>query len=604
VAPDDLPVLPLADAPIVPPATRRPRPVRFPCFVSKDPDRLLKGLWDADLSDDGLRLSRPRNPEVWIPVGRGTARYLGGNQLAVRVRGREITLTIVRNGIDQVRLARDVAAFLNNERDPLDPEAYHIRRLIYVASLAPLGATVLALILHVYSTGAGVCGWLVLGVGTALLSLALLRRGAWSVRGRLIASVFPSLLAFAILGIAYSAGGAPPPPIEASQWRTVSIEPKDDPPFKVSMPGEPQPAVEFYGWWGDLRVLHLPKNGMSFAAGTLQPTARDSARTSGSPIDDRLNQQFRRMMPGATVKSDRTLGPMSSGGPNEGRELIIALDGPRGKGVLAVRIYQIKGRLYFLAVAGTHLEAIPLGADARKFLDSFQPPQGNIPFRGPAGGPPSPDMLPGLLVHWTFEEDQGIALGDYNNSAAEEGGVRGRALHVSGRNSSSFDVGAIGDRLDFKNLQAFTFVGWFRTTRSEATLLSFRSSRNSYTVIELTITGGGLRVAVHDDAREPRGAAIVVHPAPRVNDGEWHHFAFTRTSGTGVIKLYVDGALSGSTSDALNSDGGITTDLRTLGRRAVLGGDPVGETFEGWLDEVAVFSRALDADEIRKLAGR
>jgi hypothetical protein len=554
-------------------------------------------LWDADLGDDGLRLSRPRNPEVWVPVGRGTARYLGGNQLTVRVRGREITLTIVRNGTDQVRLARDVAAFLNNERDPLDPNAYRVRRLLYVASVAPLGATALALGLHVFTSGAGVFGWIMLGVGAALFALALLRRGAWSVRQRLIASAFPTVLAFAVVGIAYAAGLAPPPPVDARQWRTVTIVPthRDDPPFKVAMPGEPVSAVEFYGWWGDLRVLHLPKNRLSFAAGTLPATVPDPARGTGDPVGN-----FYKMMPGANPVSDHTSRMLMAGVPV--REMVFRIDGPRWKGVLAVRLCTIKGHTYFLAVAGTHLDPLKLNPDVRKFLDSFQEPQGDFPVRGGLNGePPSPAELRGPLTHWSFDDDQPAALGDYNGDCrAEAGGVRGKGLHVSGKQDSYFEMNPGPGGLNFGAQQPFTFVGWFKTQRQEATLLSLRNSNNQNPLIELTLVNGGhLQVSVRDNSGGVQIALLSPNP---VNDGDWHHFAFLRT-GTGRVQFCVDGKWIGELART-NLNGPIPTNRWTLGRRVTEENPTAADTYEGWLDEVALFNRALTIDEIVKLARR
>jgi hypothetical protein len=606
---DDLPVPPAADAvsPIVPPGPRRARPVRFPAFLSKDPDRLLKGLWDAELTEDGLRLTRPRNPEVWVSVGHGTAQYLGGNQLTVRVRGRDVTLTIIRDGTDQVRLAADVAAFLNNERDPLDPDAYRVRRALYAAALAPLGAPVLALALRVYTrTGLGVAGWLCLGLGSALLALALLRRGAWSVRQRLIASAVPAALAFAAVGIAYAAGGTPPPPVEPGQWRTVTVRFADDtPPFQVRMPGTPQPAVEFYGWWGDLSVVNLPKNRLDFAAGALQLSPEDRDRPDHAVIDEK-KALFLKAVPGVT----RPVVEESISQPGyPGRQFTFRVDGPRFKGVLVVRLFMVNResrKLYFLAVAGPDLD--PRGKDVSDFFDSFEelggagpPPQPQPPPR-PEGGV---QALDGLVEHWSFDANRS-SNGTYRGGArSDDGGVRGRCLRVFG-GSQFFDMDHEEVPTGFRAGQPFTFVGWVRTNRAEATVLSLRSSASADPWIDLVLVGGRLRLAVHDDANASNAAVFTAER--QVSDGAWHQFAFTRTN-DGQVRLYVDGQFAGG-DVGLKVVGGISVNVWALGRRAVnherrgeRSADAVAG-FEGWIDEVALFDHDLTANEIQRLARR
>ena len=94
-------------------------------------------------------------------------------------------------------------------------------------------------------------------------------------------------------------------------------------------------------------------------------------------------------------------------------------------------------------------------------------------------------------------------------------------------------------------------------------------------------------------------------PYPAVHDDRdlrWHHLAATRGADRRA-RLYVDGQLVASKK---TGPGGAATDAGPL----IIGGgsngpnaDQVTERFEGFIDEVLVFARALGAAEIAALAG-
>jgi Concanavalin A-like lectin/glucanases superfamily len=81
--------------------------------------------------------------------------------------------------------------------------------------------------------------------------------------------------------------------------------------------------------------------------------------------------------------------------------------------------------------------------------------------------------------------------------------------------------------------------------------------------------------------------ADIVDTAP-VNDGMWHHFAFVRSADS--LLAYEDGVQAASLTTAI-------TDITTASEFH-LGGRSTDWFFEGSLDEVSVYSRALSAAEI------
>ena len=137
----------------VAPTTKAPRKTAeqrafvFPVFVSRDPDRVLRGRMDGELTPQGLYLRKTRQPPAFAAVG-GRARYLGGNRLAVTLEGREIELTVVKPGTSTHHLARDTAAFLNGKGDIPEGRSYKLPWYLYAMPAVFIALPALALVGH------------------------------------------------------------------------------------------------------------------------------------------------------------------------------------------------------------------------------------------------------------------------------------------------------------------------------------------------------------------------------------------------------------------------------------------------------------------------
>ena len=79
--------------------------------------------------------------------------------------------------------------------------------------------------------------------------------------------------------------------------------------------------------------------------------------------------------------------------------------------------------------------------------------------------------------------------------------------------------------------------------------------------------------------------------ASTIADTNWHHIAVTFTDSTNALRIYVDGALVTTATQALEADN--ATHVVTLGN---LHG---GNGFSGLLDEFRVYSRVLTLAEIQ-----
>ncbi len=219
--------------------------------------------------------------------------------------------------------------------------------------------------------------------------------------------------------------------------------------------------------------------------------------------------------------------------------------------------------------------------------------------------------MPGLLAYWSFDDVAGDAVKDHSprgNQAKLVGGslgagARGQSLLLDDVADHYCDFSTSAD-FNFAANAEFTFAGWFSTSQPSATLLSLRNSRGlSNPQIDLLVREGKVEVIVSDD-NDQAGRNGVVWAKQR-NDGQWHHFAFTRRANT--VELFLDGASQGQNT-AAGVGGPITTDLRALGCERLWAqqndrrwGDP---SVRGGIDEVCIFGRALTPAEIKTLMAR
>jgi PKD repeat protein len=142
----------------------------------------------------------------------------------------------------------------------------------------------------------------------------------------------------------------------------------------------------------------------------------------------------------------------------------------------------------------------------------------------------------------------------------------------------------------------FTLEAWFRTTTGGGKIIGRgnRNDRNSSKMDrQIYLTNSGQVVF---GVKPNQNRQVVTSPAS-YNNGSWHHVAASLSPAG--MKLYVDGALVGQRADV------------TVGEHLALGywrigGDalnnwpsaPTNAFFNGDLDEVAVYYRALSAGEI------
>ncbi|MCX7825374.1 MAG: LamG domain-containing protein [Verrucomicrobiae bacterium] len=151
----------------------------------------------------------------------------------------------------------------------------------------------------------------------------------------------------------------------------------------------------------------------------------------------------------------------------------------------------------------------------------------------------------------------------------------------------------------FLNVSQGTFAVWFKTSKSDAVwrrILDKRSDRGYAMCIAGESKGGDTKGKL---AFIANGRYFCLSDSV-VTDGSWHH-AVATCDGVN-LKLYVDGALQ---KQVVPMPGGIlpnANDLTVGLNRSNPSPQEQGQSFEGMIDEVMIFNRALTAEEIKSLS--
>ena len=208
---------------------------------------------------------------------------------------------------------------------------------------------------------------------------------------------------------------------------------------------------------------------------------------------------------------------------------------------------------------------------------------------------PGPQTTNGLVLYYAFE-DQDSAVTVDGSGSGYDGQLEGVTRTAGGRCGSGAEFSAgdrilVGPVLDLNaSRTALTAAAWVRTTDSVFCVIGKNQDYSPY-------TGWSLRA-------DPRPTADLVAAFPErvsaqcttlVGDGEWHHLlGVYEVSGTELhSKLFIDGRLVG-TASGTHAASTVTAAELVLGKRAPGG----SETFEGTMDEVRVYDRALPSNEV------
>lgn len=200
-----------------------------------------------------------------------------------------------------------------------------------------------------------------------------------------------------------------------------------------------------------------------------------------------------------------------------------------------------------------------------------------------AGGALAADAPKGLVLHLTFDKQEGAVVADASGQK-NTGQAMGAKWSASGKKGGAYEFA--GNNLiqvnnsPSLNMRQGTFAAWFKTSKADAVWRRLLDKR----AFTLCISGdaascGKLAIGIN-------GRAWAFSDGT-VTDGSWHHAAATFDGAN--IKLFVDGQLQKQVA-ALRGE--IAPNTSPL---------VIGQAFQGALDEVMVFNRALSEEEVKGL---
>jgi type II secretory pathway pseudopilin PulG len=216
---------------------------------------------------------------------------------------------------------------------------------------------------------------------------------------------------------------------------------------------------------------------------------------------------------------------------------------------------------------------------------------------------------PNLVARWKLDETSGLNADDSSGNG-NDGTLRnmvGNEWISDGAVGGALNFDGSNDYIAIQNLYyegsgypEVTVAAWIRTNDgSDQIIASF--DRNEYWRLEINGNGGGTG-QIGWDVRTSTGQ-VDYGSTTTIDDGQWHHVAGVFDNGT--LTIYIDGnpetpASGGSTFGR----GNVRYGFLGVGSEATYfdGSRGPNNYFNGDMDDVRIYDRALDANEIAQLA--
>lgn len=203
----------------------------------------------------------------------------------------------------------------------------------------------------------------------------------------------------------------------------------------------------------------------------------------------------------------------------------------------------------------------------------------------------------GLLAYWKFDEGIGSTTSDSSGN--------GHHGTISG---ATWSIGKIGPALLFNGLRdhvLFPVNMWTNSDFVSGTIHAWLKpdptiiNTRHYVVDIEGFIGLFMDNSGAMSARIDAGGGDVTSNS-LINDGEWHHVAFTWENNGMIEKIYIDGELNGMGSGGPTNIN-VNNNSSTVGSERITGFPPHDvaiNCFRGVIDEVKIYNRALTESEI------
>ncbi len=209
----------------------------------------------------------------------------------------------------------------------------------------------------------------------------------------------------------------------------------------------------------------------------------------------------------------------------------------------------------------------------------------------------SASLTDGLVAHYTFDDNTNDSAGTNNGTAS------GGPSYVEGKVGKALQFDGTNDYITLSNTSAadmttnnFTVSLWLKTNTTATTQYRLISKRGS-DGYEIYLGSGQNGLAAYCDTTGGGCLNDNNLGTASVRDMKWHH-AVVVFDRSGNMTGYVDGNVGSSPSNISAAVGSMTVAQNLMIGQYSNGG---GDYFNGTLDDVRVYNRALSADEIIQL---
>jgi predicted alpha-1,6-mannanase (GH76 family) len=210
--------------------------------------------------------------------------------------------------------------------------------------------------------------------------------------------------------------------------------------------------------------------------------------------------------------------------------------------------------------------------------------------------PVSPSPVPMYPIgYWPLDESSGNVAADVSGNT-NHGAVTSGTWNGSGKVNGCLTFNGVSSSVQVTNKLGndFSIAMWVKTTQTAGTpqwyngvgLVDGDMPFNSND-FGTALVGGKFAFGIGNPD-------VTIQSTSSINDGDWHLCVATREQSSGAIKVYVDGLLQAIGTGTKNT---LSASTRLL-FGAISSG---GHYFSGSLDEVKLFTRALDAGEVAAL---
>jgi hypothetical protein len=179
------------------------------------------------------------------------------------------------------------------------------------------------------------------------------------------------------------------------------------------------------------------------------------------------------------------------------------------------------------------------------------------------------------------------------------------AMDLTANNAGGTDVSTATTALTYTLASGsytvpITVMGWFNTKVTNSIQVMFSIGNNSSvnnTSLQIFINSGRVQFEIYNGAT----TNIYILPSITINAGTWYHVALSASetsTNSGIVNYYLNGLLVGSRTTASGLGIVLGTGTPNQLRIGAQNGTNIGYNFQGFIDDVRIYNRALTSRDI------